>query len=120
VTKPETTVRRGEIYWLDWNPPRGSEQAGRRPGLIVQNDPFNTNARYPNTIVVALTTKGRNVPTHIAIDPSAANGLQQRSYVKCEQVMTVSKERLGGLIGELDAGEMARVSRALKRVLSLL
>jgi len=99
VPKPETTVRRGEIYWLDWNPPRGSEQAGRRPGVIVQHDPFNTNARYPNTIVAALTTKGRDVATHIAIDPSITNCLSERSYVKCEQVMTLSKERLGESFG---------------------
>jgi len=112
-------VRRGEIYWLDWNPPRGSEQAGRRPALVVQNDPFNTNPRYPNTVVVALTTKGRDIPTHIIIEPSANNGLRERSYAKCEQLMTVSKDRLEELIGELDNAVMARVESALKRVLAL-
>jgi mRNA interferase MazF len=120
MTEAETTPRRGEIYWLDWNPPRGSEQAGRRPALVVQNDPFNTNPRYPNTIVVALTTQGRSVPTHIELDPSSTNGLKERSYVKCEQVLTVSKERLEARIGELSAAEMARVSRAMKRVLALI
>jgi len=120
VRNPSDTIQRGQIYWLDWNPARGSEQAGRRPGLIVQNDPFNANPRYPNTIVLAVTTRGRDVPTHIAIEPTAENGLRERSFVKCEQLITVSKERLDSLIGELDAETMAHVDRALKRVLSLI
>ena len=31
-------IKRGEIYWVDWNPGRGSEQSGLRPALVIQND----------------------------------------------------------------------------------
>jgi mRNA interferase MazF len=110
---------RGQLYWVEWEPGRGSEQQGRRPALIVQTDAGNRSQRYTNTIVVAVSTAAHNVPTHVTVEPSSANGLRRRSYVLCEQLMTLSKERLGDLIGELDAATMEHVDRALKRVLSL-
>ena len=112
-------VRRGEIYWLDWNPARGSEQAGRRPALVIQENPASANPNYPLTIVAAVSTKGRDIPSHVALAPSPSNGLAAASYVKCEQVQTVSKARLLHKIGELDAADMARGDAALKTVLAL-
>jgi mRNA interferase MazF len=79
--KPE----RGELYWLDWNPGRGSEQLGRRPALIIQEDPATSNPRYPLTIVTAVSTQGRDFATHVAVQPSAENGLASLSYVKSKQ-----------------------------------
>ena len=119
MTDPDASVRRGEIHWVDWNPSRGSEQTGRRPGLIVQNDPFNSNPNYPLTIMVAVSTIGRNVPTHVRVEPNSRNGLKAISYIKCEQIVTVSLDRLDGYIGTLEETEMVRIDRALKRVLSL-
>src|SRR5438552_19076784 len=97
-----TVVRRGELYWLDWNPARGSEQAGRRPALVIQENPASSNPRYLLTIVAAVSTKGRNIDSHIPISPSPRNGLTTASFVKCEQIQTVSKSRLGARIGELE------------------
>lgn len=54
-TKPE----RGELWWVDWSPGRGSEQTGHRAALIVQTDPANHNPRYPNTIVATISRQGR-------------------------------------------------------------
>ncbi|HZT40774.1 MAG TPA: type II toxin-antitoxin system PemK/MazF family toxin [Chthonomonadaceae bacterium] len=58
----EISIRRGEIYMVDWSPGRGSEQAGRRPAVIVQTDAANLNSNYPNTIVVAVSKSGKPVP----------------------------------------------------------
>ena len=116
-----STVRRGQIYWLDWSPGRGSEQAGRRPALVVQQNTASANPNYPLTIVAAVTTKGRdNVPSHVAIAPTPENGLAALSYIKCEQVQTVSKERFEGLLGELTEADMTLISEALKRVFALI
>lgn len=111
--------KRGEIWWVAWSPGRGSEQTGRRPAVIVQTDAANQNPRYPNTILVALSTKGRAVPFHVPIGPSAANGLTTHSYVKCEQLLTVSKDRLQSRIGLLSADELEQVGLALAAVLEL-
>ena len=112
-------LSRGELYWLDWTPARGSEQAGRRPALIVGSDAANHNSHYPLTIVVAVSTVQRNILTHVTVEPSADNGLRERSAVKCEQLMTVSKDRMLTQIGRISATDMARVAAALKRALTL-
>ena len=118
-----SAVQRGDIYWLDWNPARGSEQAGRRPALIVQENPASANPNYPLTIVAAISTKsnarGRAFPSHVAVQPSPQNGLAAPSFIKCEQVQTVSKQRLIQKIGTLDAADMTLVEAALKQVLAL-
>lgn len=113
------TVHRGEIYWVDWSPGRGSEQTDRRPALIIQENPASANPNYPLTIVAAVSTKGRSIPSHVEVQPSQQNGLTAVSYVKCEQVLTISKARILQRVGELAATDMDRVDAALKSVLAL-
>lgn len=115
--RPE--LRRGDLYWVDWSPARGSEQAGRRPALIVQLDPANRNPNYPNTIVVTISRSGREVPSHVPINPTTENGLRELSYAKCEQILTVSKDRLVERIGHVSPDRMTEVSEALKRMLAI-
>ena len=119
MSNRDSILERGQLYWVNWNPSRGSEQAGIRPGLIIQNNPFNSTERYPNTIVLAITTKGRSIPTHVEITPDGANGLLQISYVKCEQIMTISRDRLTEFIGTLSENKMQQIDIALKRVMAL-
>jgi mRNA interferase MazF len=104
---------------VSWDPGRGSEQRGRRPGLIVQADAGNSSERYRNTIVLAISTVQRPVPFHIQVEPTDRNGLSRASYVMCEQVMTVSKERLDGYVGVLDSETMSRIDVQLMSVLQL-
>jgi mRNA interferase MazF len=108
-------ARRGEVWYVDFDPARGSEQAGRRPALIIQNDAGNASTAYPNTIVLAISTKGRDAPFHVKVDPSAANGLRETSYVKCEQILTISKARLVGSrpIGRVERPDLKRIDIAL-------
>lgn len=94
--------RRGEIWLIDWSPARGSEQEGIRPSLILQSDKGNLNENYNNTIVLAITTKGKNIPFHIFLKSNEENGLREDSFIKCEQILTVSKERLVKKIGKIN------------------
>ena len=111
--------KRGEIWLLDWSPARGSEQAGFRPALIIQTDVANTNPGYPNTIVLAVSTKGKAVPFHISLPPNRHNGLSEASFVKCEQVLTVAKDRLVRRLGSIGDGELQRINRAVRLVLEI-
>lgn len=111
--------KRGELWLLDWSPARGSEQAGLRPALVLQTDAANTNPHYPNTIVLALSTKGKPVPFHIEVQPSKQNGLTERSYIKAEQMLTVSKDRLTRKLGTLDDDCLKQASKAVLLVLAL-
>ena len=119
-TNSGTTPRLGDIVMVNWTPGRGSEQTGERPAVIVQNDNFNTNDRYPNTVVVTVSKTGRDIPTHVQVPQTSENGLwEPLSYVKCEQLLTISKDRVGRHLGRLTGEQTAQVAAALKRILSL-
>ena len=123
-------VERGEIYWVEFDPVKGSEQGGLRPALVVQNDVGN---RYsPTTVVVAITrTKPpRPYPFTVAIDP-AESGLPEPSVVNCSQIATIQQSgpasRLRparGMsetrpIGQLSEAKMRQVDEALRFNLAL-
>ncbi len=111
--------KRGEIWLVDWSPGRGSEQQGRRPAVVAQTDAANSNTRYPNTIVAAVSTKGRPVATHVEIQPSKENGLRKVSFAKCEQIFTIDKNRLLKRWGKVDRSTMDAIDLALQAALSL-
>ena len=100
-TMPPKILRvfRGEIYYADMTglPVVGSEQAGTRPVMIVQNDVGNYYS--PTVIAVRITSSenkaGKKLPTHMTID------LRDPSTILCEQIITISKERLREKIGKL-------------------
>ena len=114
------TPRRGQIWDVDWSPSRGSGQGGVRPALVIQNDRGNTSERFPNTIVATISTKGRDIPFHVRLEPDDQNGLLETSWVKCEQVLTISKTRLIRTSrGSLSPAQLEEVARALKLSLEL-
>ena len=112
-------LNRGEIWLVNWSPGRGSEQQGLRPAVIIQTDAANLNPNYPNTIVVAISTKGKKVPFHISVEPSSLNGLNKKSYIKAEQILTISKDRLIKRIGKLEEKYIKQIDNAIKLVLEL-
>jgi mRNA interferase MazF len=109
-------LRRGELYWLDWSPRRGSEQTGKRPALIISTDASNSNPRYGLVITVTVSTKGKaHIPTHVELQPTPENGLRETSFAKAEQILTADKDRILGRIGQITEAEMRRVEIALKK-----
>jgi len=111
--------KRGEIWLLDWFPSRGSEQSGFRPALIIQTDAANSNPGYPHTIVLAISTTGKPVPFHVTLKPNRSNGLTEASFIKCEQVLTVAKDRLVKKLGIVSEEELQQVKRAVCLVLEV-
>lgn len=105
-------MKRGDIYIAELDPVVGSEQGGRRPVLIIQNDAGNL--RSPTVIAVPLTGSPRKPPmrTHVALD-AGEGGLKLSSTVLCEQVRTLEKTRLGKYVGALERGRMRQVAQAL-------
>jgi mRNA interferase MazF len=84
---------RGEIWTVNLNPTRGHEQAGSRPALVVSTNTFN---RGPADLVVVIpiTSKNRGIPLHVAVQPPEG-GVKTPSFIKIEDVRSVSKDRLG-------------------------
>ena len=108
--------KRGEVWLVNWNPDRGSEQAGRRPALVIQNDIGNEKA--PTTIVAAISSSVRIYPMNVAINPPEG-GLDQPSIIKTSQILTISKERLEKRLGRLSQDRLKDVDRAIKLSLEL-
>lgn len=124
------TLRRGEIYWVDFEPVKGSEQGGLRPALVVQQDLGNRHS--PTTVVVAMT---RRIPPKpypfVVVVESDETGLRERSAVNCAQIATIQHtgcnsrlrpppgESAVRPIGQLSAQKLAAVDRALRYNLGL-
>lgn len=105
-------IKRGDVFFADLSPVRGSEQGGQRPVLIVQNDIGNKYS--PTVIVAAITAKiaKAKLPTHVEVEASTV-GLIKDSVVLLEQVRTIDKTRLIQKLGHLDSEIMIRVDQAL-------
>ena len=112
-------IKRGEIYLVAWNPARGSEQAGQRPALIIQNDIANAVTGYPVTIVCAISSKLKGYPSMVRIEPSDTNGLTQVSEINSAQIITIQKDRLLAQIGFLSPAEMKKVAEKLAYMLGI-
>jgi len=108
---------RGEIWLVNLNPTKGHEQAGRRPALVVSVDTFN---RGPADLVVVLpiTSKHRGIPFHVKVEPPEGN-LDKESFIKCEDVRSISKIRLEKSIGEVFNNTLSKVEDRLKILLDL-
>lgn len=109
--KKNRIVYRGEIYFADLDPVEGSEQGGKRPVLIIQNDVGNQYA--PTTIASPITSqfKKYKYPTHIYIEN--IEGIDNQSIVMLEQIRTISKERLKFKMGKLNQITMKKVDMAI-------
>ena len=106
-------MKRGDIYFADLDPVIGSEQGGKRPVLIIQNDLGNRFS--PTVIILPLTSQQgkRPLATHVPLSPPQG-GIRKPSVILCEQVRTLEKSRLLWLMGHLKTEKMALVERALQ------
>ena len=108
---------RGEIWMVDLSPIRGREQAGHRPAMILSADLFN---RGPADLVVVLpmTSKAKGIPLHVPVGPPEG-GVKTQSYIKCEDVRSISKERLTTRWGRVSAHTMQAVEDKITILLDL-
>ncbi|HEY4574414.1 MAG TPA: type II toxin-antitoxin system PemK/MazF family toxin [Thermoanaerobaculia bacterium] len=106
-------IRQGEVYWLHFGAPEGSEPAGRRPALVVQYDRFNRSAI--STIVVAAVTSNLRLaamPGNVRLRRGEA-GLSRPSVVNVSQLRTVDRSRLGDRVGVLGPARLKEVLQGL-------
>lgn len=115
-------MRRGELRLVDLDPARGSEADKRRPAIVVSNDHANATAaalgRGVVTVVPITSNVTRVFPFQVRL-PAEMTGLQVDSKAQCEQVRSVSVERLGPILGRLPASIVGDVDDALRLHLQL-
>ena len=98
-------ILRGEIYWADLNPVRGSQRAGFRPVVILSHEIFNR--RSGTVIAMAITSQPQRsgFPLTLAL---LDDRLPRRSWIKISQIRTISAERLGKRLGAVDKDVLDR------------
>jgi mRNA interferase MazF len=112
-------VARGEVWWVDFGAPLGSEPGKRRPAVVVSDDRFNRS--HLNTVtVVAVTSNARLAarPGNVSL-PRGTAGLDRPPVVNVTQIATVDRQRLVGRSGMLARADLARVDDGLRLALRL-
>jgi len=102
-------ILRGEIYWADFNPVRGHEQAGQRPVLVISHNVFN---EHGTVIALALTSQPQRAGVPLALRVESAR-LPKPSWVKISQFRTLSTERLGKRLGRISVEELYEIIEGL-------
>lgn len=107
-------MKQFQLHVVNLDPTVGAEMKKTRPCLIVSPDEINTYLR--TTIIVPLTSTQRGLPTRVLIKATQESGLDHDSYAAIDQLKTVDKSRLSGLIGEISESEKHAVSAILKEM----
>lgn len=107
----------GEIWWIDFQEPRGSAPAFKRPGIIIQNDELNTSD-INTTIVIPMTTNCRlaDYKGNVLLNKEDSN-LSKDSVALCSQISTVDKQAVLEKISKLSVDVMNEIQEEIDWVL---
>ncbi len=108
---------RGEIWLVGLDPTKGREQADMRPALVISVDQFNHGAAEL-VVVIPVTSKAKGIPLHVEVQPPEG-GLTMSSYVKCEDVRSISTSRLIRRLGMVSRDTIESIEDKLRILLGL-
>src|SRR3990167_1774450 len=106
-------MNRGDVFWMDLNPTKGSEINKLRPCVVVSASPLN---RARNTVIVVPLSTAAKVREPIIISVTC---LGKQVSAVCDQIRTIDKSRLVKPAGQLSSKEMNLLDNSLRQVLSL-
>lgn len=113
-----TQINRGDIWLAALDRTIGREQAGTRPVLILSSDYFNQG--FADLVyAMPITSKARVIRSHVSILPPEG-GLTAPSFIMCETMRSISKQRLVKRLGNVSLKTMLDVEDTLKILLDLL
>lgn len=105
------TIAPWQVWWVDFDPQRGREQAGQRPAVVI-GSAFACELPNNLVLVVPCTTKNRDLPFQPPL-----TSLGQPSFAMCDQVKSISRQRLVRQHpGRLEKPEVDAIRFALRRL----
>ena len=108
-------MKQAEIWMVNLNPIRGSEQAGMSPVVIISGNLLNTHAAV--VIACPLTSKIKNYHGNVVLNPNKTNGLKSKSEILTFHIRSISKDRLIEKIGKITEKEFEQVRECLGDIL---
>jgi len=99
--------RRGEVWWVSFDPSVGGEIQKTRPAIVISND--SANAALSRVIVIPITSQVAKVYPGEAL--VTLNDEQRKAMA--DQIMTASKQRLRSKLGNLSHTDLAAVEGAV-------
>lgn len=110
-------IRQGEVFWIDFGEPGGSEPGYRRPAVVLQNNVFNAS-NIGTVVVCPLTSNLRRAkaPGNVLLIPGEAE-LAEQSVVNVSQVFTVNKRDLIEKVGSLTDDRVREILDGMNLVL---
>jgi len=107
-------IEQGEIYWVDFGDPTGSEPGYRHPHIVIQNNLFNIS--NINTVVVCSLTSNLKrglSPGNVMLKKGEAN-LPKKSVVNITQIYTVNKTDLSEKIGKVNSERIKEINLGIQ------
>jgi mRNA interferase MazF len=106
-------MKRGEVWWVEFDPAIGSEIAKRRPAIIISNDSANRN--LSRVVVIPVT----NSTARVFPGEALVRIGHQTSKAMADQIMAADKSRLKGQLGAISKTDLELVENAIRVHLGL-
>ena len=120
MTNPTApTPKRGEVWWVRFDPTVGSEINKTRPAVVISSDAIG---KLAVKIVVPLTKWNDDFVSniwHVSVTATSANGLEKNSTADALQTKSVAIERFETKAGRLTESQLDEITRALAAVVEL-
>jgi mRNA interferase MazF len=106
-------IRRGEIWWVSFDPAIGGEIRKTRPAVVVSNDRFNAGNNRVQVVPVTSSEK------RLYLFEAYVKVRGRQCKAMADQVKTIARERLRDKIGHVTVEEMKAIEKALRIQLDL-